>query len=223
MIALRIHPKPSARKFADLDGRRFGRLTVIGFAGKERYVPKWWCRCDCGNTAKPAAYSLLKGETQSCGCLQRERSAAAATRHGLRSHPLYKTWKDMRARCLSPSNASFPSYGGRGISVCDRWRFGEGGKGGFECFVEDMGPRPPGHTLDRYPDNDGNYEPGNCRWASAREQARNRRTSRAVIINGSRMTLAEACERLGRNYEAVHRRIVRHGWEAERALGVPRC
>ena len=160
----------AARK--DIAGQQFGRLTVIRpykFDGRHWY---WFCHCSCGSD-----YVLKSGyqrQIQSCGCLNREATVASNTKHGGHDHPLYQTWSSMLNRCYNPKNKSYNYYGQRGIRVCDRWRFGENGEHGFECFLADMGPRPAGNSLDRI-NSSGNYEKSNCRWATAREQSNNRR------------------------------------------------
>lgn len=127
-------------------------------------------------------------------------------------------WSDRRARIQS----LFQDYGGRGISICDRWLNGEYGRTGFECFLADVGPRPSrGHSIDRI-DNDGNYEPGNCRWATPTQQARNRRSNIYVTVGGATMSLPDACERLGLHYPFILSRMARKGWTFERAITQPR-
>lgn len=176
-------PLPANPRLAVLTGRSFGRLSIVGYAGKESYKHhSWWWRCQCGAVGRSLALNLKAGRTTSCGCLMREVVGEMFSTHGHtrrgNDHPLYGTWKAMKQRCADPKCKSYPDYGARGISVCARWTEGEGGETGFECFLADMGPKPtPAHSIDRK-DNDGDYRPDNCRWATKSEQMRNRRRSR---------------------------------------------
>lgn len=169
-------------------GRRFGRLVVVaklGQASNRSFL--WRCECDCGQTIEARTGNLNYGDVSSCGCLREERARAATTKHGLMPaaqelrHPLLGSWSNMLQRCYNPKAVSYPNYGGRGLTVCDRWRIGENGKSAFECFVADMGPKPtPEHSIDRWPDNDGNYDPSNCRWATRLEQSSNQRPRKSI-------------------------------------------
>ena len=129
---------------------------------------RYECLCSCGKRVIAYKSQLVNGRHKSCGCLKRERIIEQSTTHGLHNHELYNTWKNMWQRCTNPNNPKYPRWGGRGITVCERWLK-------FENFFADMGERPEGMTLDRYPDGAGNYEPGNCRWATKAEQTANRK------------------------------------------------
>ncbi len=174
-------------------------------------------RCDCGTIRAVLSNDLMAGRSASCGCATVESSRIRMTTHGKSKTPEYKAWCLMKARCLNPSSEDFALYGGRGIEVCGRWLEGDGGADGFECFLDDMGPKPhPRASIDRI-DPNGNYEPGNCRWASPVEQANNKRTNVLVVLDGETVTLAEAARRRGANYKAFAARI-RRGMPLERAL-----
>lgn len=160
-------------------GQRFGKLVSIrgeriaNQRGHRRL--HWWCKCDCGEEKRFVACNLVNGHSKSCGCARHEGAAAARTTHGAtrgRSRlPEYKIWTDIKSRCLNEKRPAFADYGGRGITICARWR------DSFEAFFADMGPRPsPAHEIDRE-DNDGHYEQGNCRWVIRAVNARNRRNS----------------------------------------------
>ena len=183
--------------------RKFGRLTIIA-AGQPRErrgrpVRTWVAQCDCGGAKTVVEEDLHAGSTRSCGCLKKQRLAEhiqRCTKHGFarknKKRSEYRVWRKMIERCEDARNKDFADYGGRGIAVCRRWR------DSFELFYADMGPRPSAqHSIDRFPNNDGNYEPGNCRWATLREQGRNKRNNRLIDVDGVTRTLAEWAERTG--------------------------
>jgi hypothetical protein len=159
-------------RLIDLTGRRFGYLTVIKRRGSRGSFAAWECRCDCGVMKVVGGRELRIGHTKSCGCFRRAFSTKKNRKHGRFGTPIYRSWASMVYRCTNPSSSCYHNYGGRGINVCSRWR-------SFENFLADMGERPRGRSLERI-DNDGNYEPGNCRWATAGEQATNQRRVRLL-------------------------------------------
>lgn len=166
-------------------GERHGRLTAIQFLRISRSRSRVWLwLCDCGNEVEILAGSVRKGHTKSCGCLRREVSSTKGKTHGKKWTPEYAIWNMMIQRCTNPNVKGFRHYGGRGIEVCERWL-------SFANFYDDMGQRPPKMTIDRI-DNDGNYEPGNCRWATRAEQARNMRRNINVTYQGQKMCLMDA-------------------------------
>jgi hypothetical protein len=181
----------------DLSGQRYGRLTVRGKVKND--VPgrtRWLCVCDCGNTTMVIGKHLANGNTKSCGCLKLAGNNITHqhTRGGKHS-PEYRAWGNMLSRCRPLP--IYKNHGARGITVCDRWRFGEGGKSGFECFYEDMGPKPsPDHQIERR-DNDGPYCPENCYWATRQQQQNNKRTNVFVEVDGRVQTKTQWRREIG--------------------------
>jgi hypothetical protein len=199
----------------DLTGQVFGRWTVLHKDARSRRKTYWLCRCECGNETVVQGGNLKDGQSQSCGCLRRERTIAKVRTHGKTNTPEYRSWKSMLKRCGNPNDPAYGSYGGRGITVCERWS-------SFEAFFEDMGNKPAGHhiSIERL-DNDGNYEPGNCVWATPAQQARNRRSSRYLTFNGQTKLLSDWASEYSLNRTTVRVRIDQYGWSVERALTEP--
>lgn len=206
-----------ARK--DLTGKTFNRLTVLEFASIKNGKTFWWCECSCpAKTRLPVRADCLQdGNTQSCGC----QKIDSATKHGHNAvaqngapTPTYVSWMGMMERCYNPQDyAHYPRYGGTGVQVCDRWH-------DFRHFLADMGERPTGHTLDRFPNPQGNYEPGNCRWATPRQQANNRRNTRTLTFEGRTQSLSAWAEERGMRLQLLQDRY-RDGWDAARILTTP--
>jgi hypothetical protein len=203
------------RKPYELKGKRFGRLTAL------QRVPRgtskkmvWACLCDCGKSVLVVTESLVSGGTKSCGCLHIERIRERCTTHGKSATKEYRTWWKMISRCVDRNNADYNDYGGRGIVVCQRWRES------FEAFIEDMGLPPPGTSIDRI-DNDGPYSPENCRWATAKEQANNKRNNLFFACSGETLSLAQWAEKTGQSLEGLYQRIYR-GWNIQDAIFTPR-
>ena len=167
------HPIPKHKRFKDLTGMRFHRWSVRSFAGMKGTEGAYWnCVCDCGAESEVKSGNLRSGKSKSCGCFNLAQIRKRNTKHAHANRgaktPEYQTWCRMMKRCYTPSDPRYHYYGGRGISVCMRWH-------SYPSFFSDMGPRPsPKHSIDRI-NNDGNYEPGNCRWATALQQQNNRR------------------------------------------------
>lgn len=177
----------------NISGKSFGRLIVLYRVNCGRFYrcPTWMCECSCGNTKMVQASALRSGETRSCGCLRSE----IKSKHGHSNRtPEYCAWSDMIQRCTNSKVKSYKHYGGRGIKVCRRWL----GEEGFQNFFSDMGLRPsPTHSLDRHPNNNGNYKPTNCRWATKQQQLSNTRSNRWIKYKGVKKLFTEWSRDLG--------------------------
>ena len=200
--------------FKDIAGNKYNRWTAISYAGDS----SWNCICDCGVNRTVNTGHLTSGASKSCGCLQKEINIKLRTKHG-QSKSTYRssehtTWQNMKKRCLDQNNAHYHNYGGRGITVCDRW------VNSFENFYADMGKKPTNkHTLERI-NNDGNYEPSNCKWATRQEQLLNKRVRKDALIHEG-LTTSEWAKKVGCSTTAAYYRIKTHGTpylEAIRAL-----
>jgi len=201
--------------FIDLTGQKFGRLTVVERVDNANDGhARWLCQCDCGKRVIIPGYCLTNHNTKSCGCLHREITRQINYSHGHSGDDkskTYATWKSMNRRCNNKNQKCYKNYGGRGIKVCEKWKK-------FEGFLQDMGERPPGKTLDRV-NNDGNYCKENCRWATIKEQNRNSRNNRLITVDGITKCLIEHCEDRKLNYQLIYNRL-RIGWTIEEALEI---
>ena len=193
----------------DISGQRFGRLIVLRLIERTRSATRWECRCDCGAITVTAASRLKSGKTQSCGCLRAELTSERRKIHGLSAHGTYKSWVQILQRCTNPKDKRWSQYGGRGITIAPQWL-------DFSAFVRDMGIKPQGCSIDRI-DNNGNYEPGNCRWASQQTQQNNRSNNHLLTAMGQTMTIAEWSRHSGIQWNTLWARI-RAGWSAELAV-----
>lgn len=202
-------------------GTVFGRLTVIGKAPAPKGQSRVYCSCSCGAQVELPRGSLTQGSTRSCGCLRREVSAERSTSHGMARSREHRSWMSARERCTNQRNKAYADYGGRGITMCAGWE-------SFAAFLADMGPCPPGMTIDRI-DNDGGYWCGrcdqcvrlelsaNCRWATRQQQNNNRRLAVLVTVRGETLNVTEWARRSGLSHHTIARRIAR-GWTPEQAV-----
>ncbi len=198
----------------ELTGQRFGRLLVLSFSHVNKNQGAVWnCLCDCGNEHQVITKNLTQGITRSCGCLRKDEFGARQRTHGMTHHPLARTYRGMMERCYNPKYHNYHLYGGRGITVCDRWRES------IANFVADMGERPAGYSLDRI-NNDGPYSPENCRWATIAEQANNKRGTRYLTYDGRTLTVTQWSEITGISRDTIYKRT-KDGWDAERILTTP--
>lgn len=197
----------------NLVGKTFGRLVVEEFAGVEKGSCCFVCRCQCGVRKVIKGEYLRNGNTTSCGCRRRENAREVGRKtctHGKHQSRVYRCWRNIIDRCTNERLKSYPSYGGRGISVCKRWLE-------FANFYSDMGDPPPDASIDRI-DNDGDYTPTNCRWATRGQQARNRRNTLMVEWKGEQRLLVEICDELGINYYTAYARLTKYKLPIEEVL-----
>lgn len=208
------NPIRTGNRLKDMTGVVSGRLTVISRSGSRGRTAMWECQCKCGNLCVVSGGAIRRGQ-KSCGCYGDEVRGKATRTHGQSKHPLYLVWQAMNRRCHLLTDESYHRYGARGISVCQRWRHD------FAAFFSDMGDRPtPQHTLDRI-DNNGNYEPSNCRWATRAEQSCNRRSNRVFTHNGESKCLAEWARAYGIHRSALYARVITLGWNISDAITIP--
>lgn len=205
-----LHPKAT-----NLTGRRFGRLVALGPLSSDGVCVVWLLQCDCGNTHTVKSGNLRNGSTQSCGCLARENTSARSKTHGMHGTRIYKCWTSMRSRCTNPKDHNYQdNYGARGITMCKEWL------GSFEAFygyvsrLDHYGET--GYSLDRIK-NDGDYEPGNVRWATLKQQGRNTRQNHLLTFDGRTQCVTAWAEELGLKPDMIFCRL-RLGWTIERAL-----
>jgi hypothetical protein len=207
-------PKPEKRRAKPVvAGARYGTWTVISMSDVRKNGHIYWnCMCDCGVQKPVAALHLKGGKSANCGCLKSSRLLARATTHGQAGTRTHRIWQNMRGRCRNPNLPDFKYYGGRGIKVCERWNV-------FENFLADMGECPPDLSIDRI-DVNGNYEPGNCRWATQKEQTNNQRKNVRLTLNGRTQTLQQWADELKLDASMIRWRLD-EGWSVERALTEP--
>lgn len=201
------------RKTQNLEGQRFGRLIAVRFSGFSVRCQNfsWICRCDCGKECIVRACNLRSGHTRSCGCLSQENKRSLHRVHGMNGTPEYIAWQKIIDRCGNPNNPFWNRYGGRGITMFQPWRHS------FEEFFKHIGRKPsPKHSIDRI-NNDGNYEPGNVRWATPLQQSRNRGGRVFVEYRGEKLCISEWSQKVGIKLGTLLKRI-RNGWPIEKAM-----
>lgn len=202
-------------RIKDLSGQRFGRWRVISYAGSDKKQnARWNCICDCGTERDVARLHLVHGTSKSCGCISREATLARCITHGGTKRPEYRTWHGIKKRCYLPTEPAFKNYGARGIKVAPEW------VDSFETFFADMGPRPsPSHSIERL-DNNADYAPGNCVWATDLEQANNTRANRLLTVDGETMTLSQTARKYGLTPQRLSARL-RRGIAVDLAVRLP--
>lgn len=204
------------RSSKELTGKKFSRLLVLQRVGSNKFDKALWlCACDCGQSTVVTTGQLMNGTTRSCGCYKAERQRDANVIHGLARRKsksrTYNCWANMLQRCCNPNSTMYRYYGGRGITVCERWL-------DFASFYADMGDAPPNLTIERK-DTNGNYEPSNCKWADFTEQVLNRRCTRWISCGGQTLTITQWARETGIKHGVISKRIA-SGWSVEDALTV---
>ena len=202
--------------------QNYNRWTIVREAVPRLDASGWklrrvLCRCKCGTLRVVDRSPVVTGHSKSCGCLQREKASRhgrSLATHGYTGSRTYESWSRMKQRCNNPNDPSYAGYGGDGVTICLEWT------DSFETFLRDMGDRPGGCSLDRYPDLAGDYKPGNCRWATPQQQARNRRTNRMLTFQGRSMCTQEWAVATGIKSTTIRQRLNR-GWSVEEALTLP--
>ena len=198
------------RTAKDISGHVFGRLTVISKAENSGRKVRWICKCVCGNETLVAGNHLRSGSTISCGCFAAESTKTRSFVHGKTKSTEYRSWIGMKQRCTNSRNAEFHRYGGRGISVCDRWL------NSFENFIKDMGNKPEGKSIDRI-DNNLGYSPENCRWATAEVQSNNKSNNRLYTIGNDSYSVIQ-WERITGTYRSTIQSRLKRGWDIKEAV-----
>lgn len=207
--------KPTHPAFIDLEGQRFERLTVLGFIGVKWRNAVWLCRCDCGKIKSVKSSELLKCGTKSCGCFKDENTSKRFRTHGKTESAAYRAWCNMKTRCENSSRSTYHRYGGRGITICERWL------NSFANFYADMGDPPARHSLDRK-DNNGSYCQENCKWSTNKQQTNNTSRCRFVTIDGAKMTAMQASEQYGVSPFTIYGRMNRGLRDSEAVFGRPK-
>ena len=200
-------------KKLDLTGQEFGRLTAIKSLPNTGHNTPWLCKCVCGGETIATSYNLRSGHTTSCGCFHKETVSKNFKTHGLSRSPIYTTWKLMMQRCYNVNNKNYKDYGQRGITVCQEWH-------SFDNFFNDMGSRPKKFTIERI-NNNGNYEPSNCKWVSRLEQACNRRNSNLLTFRGQTFCISQWARITGISQKTIWKRVYSYEWPVEKALTTP--
>ncbi len=206
-------PTPANGRFKNINGQNFNRLNVIGYAGVFNKTSHWYCECNCGAIIMVSSSNILNGHAKSCGCLRVDTSSDVKRLHGHATKnmitPTYRVWVNMKSRCINPKSTFYKDYGGRGITVCEKWQT-------FDGFLADMGERPVGKTLDRKENSKG-YCMENCRWATQKEQSNNTRRNVFITYHGITKTAAEWSNETGILDKSIYWRI-KAGWPTEMVL-----
>lgn len=195
----------------DIIGHKFFKLTAVEFVGRKNLHSWYRCRCDCGGETTTTSNNLRRGHTISCGCIQKERASIASKTHGQSINGKtseYYAWQNMKVRCYNKNYERYDDWGGRGIRVCERWLHS------FENFLEDMGKKPSSkHSLDRFPDTNGDYEPSNCRCGTDEQQRRNTRRSRHYEFDGVKMVLTDWASYFGVTHSTLSEHLDKKPFE----------
>lgn len=200
--------------FIDIEGQRFGRLTVLRRGeNTSRGLARWVCKCDCGNEILASGGNLRFGHTTSCGCYKEEIVKTCSVTHGMRRTRIYNIWTDIKSRCCNPNSNRHHVYFDRNIVMCDEW------KNSFQSFYDwsIANGYTDELTIDRI-NNDEGYSPDNCRWVTNKENSRNKRNNRYITYKGKTQCLSAWCEELGLDYKKVHNKLVYQGFDVERVF-----